>query len=183
MKCIECKKVELTGRQKMYCSNACKLKHLYHKADKFERLKKLKKWRENNKELVSETKRRYYQKNREKLLAVRKKYHREHPEIDKAYKQRPKGRYMTYRLGAKNRNLRFEITLEEFTEFAVKPCIYCGDSFDKIGIDRVDSSKGYIKGNMVSCCEMCNKMKLNHGKEAFIEQCIKISNKSKCSET
>lgn len=175
MKCIECKKIELNGRQKMYCSNACKLKHLYHKADKGERLKKLKTWRDKNKEKISENKARYYQKHRERLLEVRKQYHKEHPEVDKAYKQRPKGRYMTYRLGAKNRNLLFEITLEEFTEFQYKPCVYCGDTFDKIGIDRVNSSKGYVKGNMVSCCEMCNKMKLHHDKETFINHCKQIA--------
>jgi 5-methylcytosine-specific restriction endonuclease McrA len=36
------------------------------------------------------------------------------------------------------------------------------------GIDRVDSSKGYEPGNVVTCCEQCNKAKLDHSKGEFL---------------
>lgn len=65
-----------------------------------------------------------------------------------------------------------------------KPCTYCGKTDIRLsisnknksnltdeqiekytvrmnGIDRVDSSKGYVDGNMVPCCSTCNWMKSN----------------------
>lgn len=43
------------------------------------------------------------------------------------------------------------------------------------GIDRIDSTIGYLKNNCVSCCSKCNYMKMRLDKKEFIEQCIKIS--------
>lgn len=40
--------------------------------------------------------------------------------------------------------------------------MYCGDDIEAVGIDRVDSQKGYSKGNCVPCCEVCNEMKLDY---------------------
>jgi hypothetical protein len=42
------------------------------------------------------------------------------------------------------------------------------------GIDRVDNTKGYYRGNCVSCCEMCNRMKLDYSAEIFLKQLLKI---------
>lgn len=43
------------------------------------------------------------------------------------------------------------------------PCTYCGFEpiwpKSRVGIDRVDTSKGYIIGNVVSCCSQCNNSK------------------------
>ena len=36
------------------------------------------------------------------------------------------------------------------------------------GIDRVDSSKGYLPNNVVACCTTCNRMKLDHSRNEFI---------------
>jgi len=35
------------------------------------------------------------------------------------------------------------------------------------GLDRVDSSKGYIKDNVVTCCENCNRAKLDLTQQEF----------------
>ena len=58
--------------------------------------------------------------------------------------------------------------------FLSKNCFYCNDNV-KIGIDRVDSSKGYTIDNVVPCCSKCNWMKGVLSKEDFINQCKKIS--------
>ena len=42
------------------------------------------------------------------------------------------------------------------------------------GIDRLDNSKGYEKENTVTCCGICNKMKLTLTLKEFIEQCSQI---------
>jgi len=45
------------------------------------------------------------------------------------------------------------------------------------GIDRIDNSKGYIEGNMVPCCKICNWMKSDKSSIDFIQKCKDISNK------
>jgi hypothetical protein len=104
----------------------------------------------------------------------------------KKQEESAKNRYLfTYRKGAERKGRNFELTYEEFFELAFKRCHYCGrvpkrvyptDSLRCIngrilvnGIDRVDNSKGYIKDNCVSCCEVCNLAKRNMSYNDFIE--------------
>lgn len=77
----------------------------------------------------------------------------------KKYYQSKKGKYAAYRGGAQHRNLEFLLTFEEFCSFWQKPCHYCGEKPETVGLDRVDSDKGYILNNIVSCCSMCNRIK------------------------
>lgn len=44
-----------------------------------------------------------------------------------------------------------------------------------ITIDRLDSNKGYIKGNLVLACWTVNRMKSNTPVNSFVEICRKIS--------
>ena len=77
-------------------------------------------------------------------------------------------RFNRYKKGANARNLEFNLTKEDFNTITSQPCYYCGEYsgsyFEKqySGIDRIDSSCGYNTDNVVSCCEMCNKMKLDY---------------------
>lgn len=60
----------------------------------------------------------------------------------------------------------FELTKEQFYNLISQPCYYCGDKEKEFnGIDRIDSQKGYIIDNCVTCCEYCNKMKLDYTTE------------------
>ena len=79
--------------------------------------------------------------------------------------------YHRYRLGAKHRNLAFELSEQEVFDLVVQDCSYCGLSpstdmklsahpnFRYTGIDRVDNDRGYEKDNVVPCCETCNNSK------------------------
>jgi hypothetical protein len=72
--------------------------------------------------------------------------------------------YRSYVKGAARRNYAFELSMEEFIELIFSPCYYCGETGDvhkshRNGVDRVDNSKGYVKGNVVSCCWNCNLLK------------------------
>lgn len=178
-KCINCGN-ELTGIKRKFCCRQCNENyhnHLYRGVENTEhRLKKHKIWRDSHKKEISENKARYYQNNKEELKAIRRQFHKDHPEVDKKYKQTPKGRLISYRHGAKQRNLPFTLELDYFELNWDKSCAYCGDTIKGIGIDRTDNNRGYTYDNVVLCCEMCNKMKLNHRKEVFIEHCRKISN-------
>lgn len=75
---------------------------------------------------------------------------------------------------AKGRAMPFEITYEEFYSIVQKDCFYCGGGPSNIskvsnkpwaevfyynGIDRVNNDLGYVSGNMVPCCAVCNRMK------------------------
>lgn len=81
------------------------------------------------------------------------------------------------------------VTLKEFTQLSKQACTYCGmppsrDAEDSLtdtliqvsGIDRVDSSLGYIQENTVSCCTMCNRAKTDHSLADFKEWAIRLSN-------
>jgi hypothetical protein len=88
----------------------------------------------------------------------------------------------SYKRNAKNRNLSFELSKEEFLELTKQNCFYCGKEPSTIrknnsnngdyiynGIDRIDSSKGYTKENTVSCCSQCNMFKNKYLQSDFFE--------------
>ena len=96
--------------------------------------------------------------------------------------------FRSYKKGAKERKLNFEISSVEFFKLTSSNCFYCGkkpsqgkkkDGYYKYnGIDRKDSSLGYTLENSVPCCWECNKAKNSTPKEEFlswIEQVYKHS--------
>lgn len=86
----------------------------------------------------------------------------------------PKGRYVKYKSRAKENGREFKLSREEFIQLFISNCHYCG-SENARGIDRIDSDKGYIEGNVLPCCSICNFMKKNHPYDLFISQVIKIA--------
>jgi hypothetical protein len=88
--------------------------------------------------------------------------------------------FRTYQNSAKNRGISFELTKEEFILLVSKNCFYCNESpserwhepngngyFPSSGIDRINSSRGYIIGNVVPCCKKCNYAKKQLSTEEF----------------
>lgn len=86
-----------------------------------------------------------------------------------------------YRQKAKKLNRSFTISDSEIIHLLKSDCFYCGSAplnvkksphqtgnFKYNGIDRVDSSKGYISGNVAPCCRVCNIAKNTMDQEAFI---------------
>lgn len=72
---------------------------------------------------------------------------------------------------AVQRNIEFDLTLAQFKKiYARKTCYYTGINLTKCEmnsplkytdrtIDRIDSSKGYVVGNVVVCCHKANLFK------------------------
>ena len=108
--------------------------------------------------------------------------------------------YMGYKWGAKNRNFIFDLSIEEFKDICSKNCHYCNASPElkqiiadkkqreewaekcKIktnGIDRFNSNYGYIKGNCLPCCSLCNIMKSNMNVCKFLLHIQKIASHSR----
>ena len=67
-----------------------------------------------------------------------------------------------YKLNAKNRGHRWELSDEQALDLFSQPCYICGKKPPKRGyngIDRVDNSVGYTYINSKPCCGPCNKKK------------------------
>lgn len=75
---------------------------------------------------------------------------------------------------SKRRGIELSITLKDFEKMWEQRCFYCGDEVVTTGLDRVDSSKGYTRENIVRCCELCNRAKNVMSVEDFIAHCKKI---------
>lgn len=91
----------------------------------------------------------------------------------------------------KGKDIKIDLTLEEFKDIIDKNCYYCGCkpklknylNCNRIvkkgelyanGIDRLDSNKGYNIENCVPCCKICNIMKSTLSEEEFISHIKKI---------
>jgi hypothetical protein len=102
------------------------------------------------------------------------------------------------RLKTKNTDLDFDSTIKLITS----NCYYCEQSAEScgkfyrrpkndgreikiMGLDRIDSSIGYYKNNIVPCCKTCNIIKRDHSLEFLskrLEIILKNLYKIKCME-
>ena len=85
----------------------------------------------------------------------------------------------TYKTTAAKRGLDWGLSEEEFMFFLKQNCHYCGRApfqyraYGKkagayyMGIDRVENDVGYIMGNLVPCCKVCNSAKRCMSQEDF----------------
>lgn len=103
--------------------------------------------------------------------------------------------YKSYKEGAKRRGLLFELTIEQFEKLTKGNCRYCGieasnsviehkSKLNKYngdyiynGIDRLDSSIGYIFENCDSCCTHCNIAKRSMNEKEFKEWIFRVYSK------
>lgn len=86
--------------------------------------------------------------------------------------------YNKYKCCAEDKKLEFLITKNYFDEKIKEQCYLCGkfpSQTHKNGLDRVDSSIGYIETNLQSCCGNCNYMKTNYPLNLFLDKCELIS--------
>lgn len=59
------------------------------------------------------------------------------------------------------RNLKCDLTAKYMDEHILnQPCTYCGDIYN-IGCDRIDNTKGHTMDNVVPCCSICNKLRID----------------------
>ncbi len=93
----------------------------------------------------------------------------------KKYCRTPESKFTAYRNGASERNISFDLTMEQFKSFWNGSCFYCGHRVNLIGLDRVDNSIGYSVSNIVSCCSECNRMKGIYSQKDFIDRCTRIA--------
>ncbi len=96
--------------------------------------------------------------------------------------------YLSYVHSAKSRGLDWIFTKAEARMIFERPCFFCKrppfairtarncrGSFTFSGIDRLDSSLGYVRGNCVPCCKDCNYMKRDLPLVEFKEHISRIA--------
>ena len=103
--------------------------------------------------------------------------------------------YKNYQCNAKKRSYQFQLTLDQFRDLTKGSCVYCGRGpsteylhkwvgiklnstknrpYVYNGVDRVDNAEGYVVGNCVSCCKVCNIMKQGFSREDFLSHIRRI---------
>lgn len=161
------------------CRNKGKIKD-----HKMSRQKSKQKWKEENHNKLAEywmdyrgrkmeeLGEEYWKKNAEQAKKWRENNPDKVKEINQKKKENVKAYYKIYQDDASNKNLPFEITLEQYLELVVKPCFYCGIIQNKgfNGIDKKVCTDGYILDNTVSCCSMCNVIKGTLTPEIFFKR-------------
>lgn len=89
--------------------------------------------------------------------------------------------YRYTRRNGQIRNYQFNLPYQEFVELSKQPCYYCGQQpvqnslgVKANGIDRTDNTQGYISGNCVPCCKVCNRMKMDQTQEQFYRKVLQV---------
>jgi len=142
-------------------------KKRYNQSEKGQQTRSVarKRFREANLETEKARSKQWYEANKGKAADQNKAYHESHREQvaarKRAWQASKDGRYSAYRCQAKTRGIDFQLSKPEFLSLWDQPCHYCNNPIEGIGVDRVDSSGGYALGNVVACCGVCNRMKLD----------------------
>ena len=145
-----------------------------------------KRWYEKNKDKKNEKRRGtryeehrdYYLKNRDTLIDKKKEWAKNNPDKVKAslekYRNsnREKHLYWNIKSRALKNNLDFNLDIEDIIipvlcPYLQVPLIYKDKNFTP-SIDRIDNTKGYIKGNIEVISLLANKMKNIASKEQLI---------------
>lgn len=139
-----------------------------------------KEWYKKNKEKRDTQNIQWSKNNPEKVKVIKDNFSKNHPGITKKYLKdyqvTLKGKYRTMKNGGLKRNYEVMITFEDFTKIVSNPCAYCGENEKRIGVDRIDNSKGYTLENSNPCCTICNMMKKTMTVSEFISHIKKIHN-------
>lgn len=114
-----------------------------------------------------------------------RKWRKEHPENRKReclnarkwQKNNPiRNAINEYKKRARNKGMEYNISDKLFEILVTSNCHYCGISPNPInGLDRVNSSKGYVEDNVVTACSVCNYAKNNKSIKEFEDWAIRLA--------
>ena len=141
-----------------------------------------KQWYQKNKEKKNLQNNQWRKNNPDKSKIIRDRFLENNPESTKQslikYQQTLKGMFRTMKGSGLKRNYSVDITFDDFCKIIDNVCTYCGESEKRIGIDRIDNTKGYTLENSTPCCTICNMMKKTMKVDDFISHINKIYNRT-----
>lgn len=75
-----------------------------------------------------------------------------------------KARFRRGKHSAESRNIPWLISFDQFCQIISCPCFYCQNILGKpvetsAGLDRINNDLEYFADNLVSCCNICNRIK------------------------
>ena len=144
--------------------------------------------KETQKEKWKAASKRYYEANKEKVRAQSKAWATNNPERLRAltkkwrHKNLQKVLLSSAKRNAKNNNREFDITLEDIVIPTHCPILGIELTFggkrnnSSYSVDRIDNSKGYIKGNIQIMSWLANRMKSDATKEQLVKFATYILN-------
>ena len=105
----------------------------------------------------------YWSSRKEKDKAYNKEYYQKNKDREFRKMRQPAHRYSQSKYLAKQRNIVWRITFEQFVRLIQKPCVYCNrvTSSTGSGLDRINNRKGYTIRNVYPCCTDCNSIRGN----------------------
>jgi hypothetical protein len=86
----------------------------------------------------------------------------------------PSRLFKQYRANAKHSDRLFNLTINDFAQLEKLECYYCGENTKILGYDRVDNNIGYLKSNIVPCCDICNYMKSDLATEQWVKHIERV---------
>lgn len=96
-----------------------------------------------------------------KLREYKRNYNRVYYHT-KRYFHSAKAKYSSLKSRSAKRGWVFDLTLAEYEKYVLGGiCYYCQDSLPEVGcgLDRANHRYGYLRGNVVACCQWCNNKK------------------------
>ena len=81
------------------------------------------------------------------------------------------------RYGSEKRGIPFEIDKDDVVEMSQRPCYYCNQLIERYGVDAIEFRVGFVEGNVVPCCTLCNKMKKDNDWRDFVRMACNIAAK------
>jgi hypothetical protein len=93
-----------------------------------------------------------------------------------------------YKTGAETRGIPFTVSFDDLADLLIKQDFRCALSDEELdameisnnaSLDRIDSSLGYVQGNVQWVTSKVNMMKQSYSQEEFIEVCKAVADKAK----
>lgn len=147
----------------------------YQEKHREEANKRVQKYREKHPDKILQ----YNQGHKKERCEAVKRYNKKNRDSIKKYMTEYNSRYIKTKTSKfhqwktrvehllKKRGISSSMTREEWESFWQKPCEYCGNKIETIGIDRIDNTKGYALDNCNPCCSICNRTKGQLSLEEF----------------
>src|SRR5579872_4296674 len=116
----------------------------------------------------------------DKVKEQRKRYNTLHKDLILERYGSLEYRFLNWKGGAQRRNILWNLEFKDL-EAIPRICFYTGKPLsldfnqeNTISLDRVDSSKGYTKDNVVFCCADINRMKQEFSIDKFLNLCQSV---------